>query len=102
MKLHFFTKILTILWKDERFWGHKEIKLMKNKGKIFLNLTEAAEMLGIHRTTLHSWLKKDKELKKNKMVGTGDFKCPPYGRMGGRYRFLREDIEKFIKASMEN
>lgn len=75
---------------------------MKSKDKIFLNLTEAAELLGIHRTTLHTWLKKDKELKKNKIVDAGDFKCPPYGRMGGHYRFLCEDIEKFIKESMEN
>lgn len=75
---------------------------MKSKDKFFLNLSEASELLGIHRTTLHSWIKKDKKLKENKMVGAGDFRCPHYGRMGGHYRFLREDIEKFIKESMDN
>jgi excisionase family DNA binding protein len=63
---------------------------MKSTLHDYMTLTEAAKALGIHRTTLQKWMTRS------------DFKCPPFGKMGGRYRFKREDIEKFIKESMEH
>jgi predicted DNA-binding transcriptional regulator AlpA len=75
---------------------------MEDKGKKFITLTEAAHLMGINRTTLHLWIKKDQNIKKNNLPPSEDFKCPPYGRMGNRYRFLREDVEKFIKDAMKD
>ena len=79
----------------------EDIKLMKNKDKNFFSCDEAAKFLGIHRTTLLSWMRKDMEFKKNNIIPPPYFKCPPYGRMNRYYRFKREDIEKFLKESME-
>jgi hypothetical protein len=74
---------------------------MENKEKNdLLSVKEAATLLGVHQFTLHGWIKKDQESKKNNIETQKNFKCPPYGRIGNRYRFRREDIEKFLKEAM--
>lgn len=78
---------------------------VKNFDKEFINFMEAAKILGIHRATLHAWIKKDQDIKRNNSsegCSTLNFKCPPYGRIGNRYRFRREDLEKFINDSMND
>jgi predicted DNA-binding transcriptional regulator AlpA len=77
-------------------------KFMKNKDKTFITRKECAKLLEIAPLTLDRWIKKDQEIKGNNKKIDKNFKCPPYGRIGNRYRFRREDIEKFIKESMEN
>ena len=71
----------------------------------FLSLKEAAMMIGIHHYTLHEWIKKHHNIKiKNENELTDSekkFRCPPFSRIGKRYRFTREDIEKFIKDSRD-
>lgn len=74
---------------------------MENKEKKFLTIMEAADLMGINRGTLRSWIKKDQNIKNNNLPIPKDFTCPPYGHMGNRTRFLREDIEKFIKDTMK-
>lgn len=71
------------------------------ENKKFITNQEAADLMGISRSTLAGWIKKDQNIKKNNLPIPENFICPPYGRMGNRYRFLREDIEKFIKNSMK-
>lgn len=66
----------------------------------FITLDQASEILGVHKTTLQSWILKDKLYKQNPAIAPKDFKCPPYGRIGYRYRFRKEEIERFIKESM--
>lgn len=61
--------------------------------KEFLSLKETADMIGIHRVTLQKWIQKDSKTKEL-------MDRLPYGRIGGRFKFLREDVEKFIKDSM--
>lgn len=73
---------------------------MDNSDKDFINFREAAKILGINRGTLHGWVKKDQDIKKSNLPAPLKFKCPPYGRIGNRYRFRKEDIEKFIEESM--
>lgn len=60
---------------------------MENIEKDYLSLTEAAKMIGVCRQTLQKWIEKGK-------------KAPRYGRIGDRYRFRREEVEKFVKDSM--
>lgn len=78
--------------------------------KIFIGVTEVAEILGVHKNTLHRWLKKDWEKNNNKkeIDKTSknkqqiNFLLPPYKRIGIRYKFLKEDVEKFIKDSIKD
>lgn len=70
--------------------------------KNFITVQEAAHLMGVNRGTLRLWIKKDETIKENNLPIPKDFICPPYGRMGNRYRFLREDIEKFIEDTMKN
>lgn len=77
---------------------------MENKEKNeFLSIKEASAIIGIHQYTLHEWIKKHQNIKiKNENELTESekkFRCPPFSRIGKRYRFTREDIEKFIKDS---
>lgn len=73
---------------------------MELNGENFIGADEVANMLGIHKTTLHGWLRKDQTNKKNKIEAKDNFKCPPYGRIGSRYIFRKSDVEKFIKDSI--
>lgn len=75
---------------------------MENKEKKFITIKEASHLMGISRSTLALWIKKDQNIKNNNLPMPENFICPPYGRMGSRYRFLKEDIEKFIKDTMKN
>ena len=70
--------------------------------KDFIGLEEAARFLGVHKNTLHHWVKKDWENKTNNNTTPNKFLCPPYTRIGSRYRFRREDIEKFMQDPMKN
>jgi len=67
--------------------------------KDHINLKEAADMIGVYRTTLQKWIEKDIENKKNNIFPDRPV-CPRYGKIGARYRFIREDVEQFIKDSM--
>ena len=75
---------------------------MEDKEKKFITIKDAANLMGINRATLRLWIKKDQDIKDNNLPVPKNFICPPYGRMGNRYRFLREDVEKFIKDTMKN
>ena len=81
----------------------KEFKMTEKK-EDFIWIQEAAEMIGIHPVTLSDWIEKHDRLKsKNPDELTKSekkFRCPPYGRLGSRYRFRKEDVEQFIKESM--
>lgn len=65
---------------------------MSDQDLDFLSMQQAAEMLCIKRQTLHLWTKKNRE--------NPNVKCPPYSRIGSRFRFKKEDIEKFIEESI--
>lgn len=70
----------------------------------FIWIDEAALLLNISRVTLHSWIKKYERIKNKNHDELTDseknFRCPPHGRIGSRYRFKKEEIEKFIEESM--
>ena len=66
---------------------------MEETQRDYLSMHEAAIMLGIKRQTLLKWTKIRKH------IDHKDFRCPPYYRIGSRYRFKKEDIEKFINES---
>lgn len=76
---------------------------MKNKNFIWLD--EAADMIGVHKTTIVHWIKKKKIINKKHpsdlTPSEKNFRCPLYTRVGSRYRFKREDIEKFIETQVE-
>lgn len=67
----------------------------------FIWIQEAAEMIGVHPTTIKQWIEKKKRINKKHPCALTDseknFRCPPYTRLGSRYRFKRQDIEKFIQ-----
>jgi predicted DNA-binding transcriptional regulator AlpA len=69
--------------------------------KDFVGLTEASKILGVHRNSLYQWVTRDWKNKNNKL-STTKFLCPPYTRIGSRYRFKREDIEKFIQDPLKH
>lgn len=77
---------------------------MKNNNFVWLN--EAAEIIGVHPTTIVHWIKKQKLINRkhpcNLTESEKNFRCPAYTRLGSRYRFKREDIEKFIEDPMKN
>lgn len=75
---------------------------MENLEKDFISVDEAAKLLGVHRTTLRAWVLKEIKIKKNNLPYPELFKCPPFGRIGSRFLFRRDDIEKFINDSMNN
>lgn len=75
-----------------------------NNKNDWIDAKEAAKLLGLHHYTLYGLIKKNEEMKKKNpdefTESEKNFRCPPYGRIGSRYRFIREDIEKFIEESM--
>jgi predicted DNA-binding transcriptional regulator AlpA len=71
------------------------VKKMNRLPDTFISMDEAAKLVGVHRTTLFSWIRKNKEDDGQKKIA-----CPSYQKIGCRYRFKREDIEKFIKESV--
>lgn len=77
---------------------------MENSEKNYISIDEAAKLLRVHRTTLHSWIRRDvkekKETNESEWEKLKKIKCPPYSRIGARFWFRKEDIEKFIKDSM--
>lgn len=73
---------------------------MELNEKKYLTLSEAAKYLGISRQTLQKWIERDKQNKKFNSPIMGKQKCPKYGQVGVRYRFWKEDVEKFLKESM--
>lgn len=68
----------------------------------FIGIKEAAKILGIHKNTLYQWVTRDWASKNNKSDLSNKFLCPPYIRIGSRYRFKREDIEKFIQDPLKH
>ncbi len=82
------------------FYIDKEEKnnMLKEKEEIFIGIDEASKILGIHRNTLQRWCQKDWKNKSsgNKII-LNNFLCPPYIRIGSRYKFKREDVKNFIK-----
>ena len=80
---------------------------MENKEKNnFLSIKKAADMIGLHQYTLRDWIKKYELIKKKNLNELTEsdkiFRCPTYARIGNRYRFKKEDIEKFIEESTNN
>lgn len=77
---------------------------MTNQKFIWIN--EAADLLGIKRMTLYAWIRRNEEIRKknpNELTESDKRnKCPSYGKMGSRYRFKLEDIQKFIEESMNH
>lgn len=77
---------------------------MKNNNFIWIN--EAAEILCVHPTTIIQWIEKKKKINKKHPCeltkAEKNFRCPPYIRVGSRYRFNREDIEKFIEDQRDD
>lgn len=69
--------------------------------KDYFGLDEACKILGVHRTTLMVWIRRNEEIRKKNpdelTESDKKVKCPPYGRVGIRYRFKKEDLEKFIQ-----
>ena len=78
---------------------------MTDQTRNFIWLKEAADLLNVNIVTLREWIKKYETIKKKKpdelTESDKKFRCPAYGRMGSRYRFTRESIDKFIKESMD-
>ena len=74
---------------------------MESLEQDYLTVNDVAKLLGVHRTTIRSWIKKDLANKKGNYTFTRDeawkITCPPYVRVGHKCRFLRTDIEKFMK-----
>ena len=55
--------------------------------KDFLNMRQTAELLGVHPVTINRYCKLGKLT---------------YYQVGSRKRFLKEDIEKFIKGAVRH
>lgn len=76
---------------------------MKNNDFVWLH--EAADIIGVHPTTITHWIEKKKRIdEKNPSDLTKsekNFMCPPYTRIGARYRFNREELEKFIQDPLK-
>lgn len=72
---------------------------MKNDD--FVWIKEASDIIGVHFTTIIHWIKKKQKIDaKNPEELTyaeKTFRCPPYTKIGSRYRFKREDIENFLE-----
>lgn len=71
--------------------------------KNIINMSQAANIIGVHKNTLYSWVKEDWEEKnnitnkKNKKKQNVRFICPPYSRPISRYLFIKEEIENYAR-----